>query len=85
MSRHITSALLAVMLLSLGLKLITDSVSAQGTALKGVATVRLADGLVVEEVKVGGSCVVIVSRGGPGASAEGLVYSGNMAAVPCKP
>jgi hypothetical protein len=83
MIRRFAFGLLAVMVLTLGLKLMTRSISAQAS--KSVTTVRLADGLVVEEVRVGSSCVVVVSRGGPGPNAEGVVLSGDLAAVPCRP
>ncbi len=75
--------ILAVIVLILGLTLITRSISAQ--AGRGVTTVKLASGLVVEEVKVGNSCVVVVSRGGPGEKSDGMVLSGDLAAVPCRP
>ena len=40
------------------------------------AAVTTASGIQVEEVRVGGSCVVVVSRGGPGPN--------TVAAVPCR-
>ncbi len=75
--------LLAVIVLILGPKLTTRSISAQGS--KGVTTLKLASGVVVEEVRVGNSCVVVVSRGGPGEKSDGMVLSGDLAAVPCRP
>jgi hypothetical protein len=74
---------LAVMVLILGAKLTIPSISAQ--AGRGVTTVKLAYGVIVEEVKVGNSCVVVVSRGGPSEKSEGIVVSGHLAAVPCRP
>ena len=42
------------------------------------STATTKSGMVVEEVRVGGSCVVVVTRAGAGASDD-------IAAVPCRP
>jgi hypothetical protein len=84
MKRRIAIGCGVAILLVLCLK-VTPLLSAQASTSTGVTTIKLADGLVVEEVKVAGSCVVVVSRGGPGPKSEGVVFSGNVAAVPCRP
>jgi hypothetical protein len=85
MNRRVAFAFLLVVIVSfLGLKLTTRPIAAQ--AAKGVpTTVKLASGLIVEEVRVGSSCVVVVSRGGPGEKSDGVPLSDELAAVPCRP
>jgi len=69
MTKRFVLGTIAVCIAFTGLQSFERPVAAQST------TVRTSNGLLVEEIRVGGSCVVIVSRGAPG--------DGNVAAVPC--
>ena len=69
MTTRLALGAIAVCIAFAGLQSLEKPVAAQSTI------ARTSNGLLVEKIQVGGSCVVIVSHGAPG--------DGNVAAVPC--